>query len=116
MLSSLPLALLRQPFYCLSLFLPTIIAGLGYKGPQANALSTPPYVLGFLTTLAVCWASDRYKNRGLFMVGTMSVCCIGYIILLAQYKPAVSYFACFLAVAGVSPGIVSSIGVQILPR
>lgn len=96
-----------QPFYCLSLFLPTIILGLGYSGPQANALSTPPYVLGFLTTLVVCWASDRYKRRAYFLIGTMSVCLIGYVILIAQYKPAVSYFACFLAVGGVSPGIVS---------
>lgn len=39
----------------------------------------------------------------------MAVCCIGYIILLAQYKPAVSYFATFLCVAGVSPCIALAI-------
>lgn len=39
----------------------------------------------------------------------MSVCLLGYIILISQYKPAVSYFACFLAVGGVSPGIVSGL-------
>ena len=100
---------IAQPFYSLSLFLPVIITGLGFSGPQANALSTPPYFLGFLTTLIACWYSDRIQKRGIILVACMGTCCIGYIILLAQYKPAVSYFATFLCVGGVSPSIALAI-------
>jgi len=100
---------IAQPFYSLSLFLPSIIAALGFKGPQANALSTPPYVLGFITTLGLCWLSDRMKRRGIFIIGVMSLTIVGYIILIVQNKAGVSYFACFLTVAGVSPGIALAI-------
>lgn len=55
---------IAQPFYSLALFSPTIIAKLGYTNANANLLSVPPYVLGFITTLAVGWMSDRSMNRG----------------------------------------------------
>lgn len=100
---------IATPFYCLSLFLPVIITGLGFSGPQANALSTPPYFLGFLTTLLACWYSDKIQKRGIILIGCMSVCAIGYIILIAQYTPGVSYFATFLTVGGVSPSIALAI-------
>lgn len=53
--------------------------------------------------------SDRYQKRGVFLIGAMSVCIIGYIILMAQHTAGVSYFACFLAVGGVSPSIALAI-------
>lgn len=37
---------IAQPFYSLSLFVPTIITSLGYQSWQANLLSVPPYALG----------------------------------------------------------------------
>lgn len=81
---------IAQPFYSLSLFLPSIISALGFANASASALSTPPFFLGFLTTLAVCWYSDRVKRRGIFIIAVMSVAIVGYIIIIAQNKPAVS--------------------------
>ncbi|QRW23990.1 major facilitator superfamily transporter [Rhizoctonia solani] len=40
------------PVYAFSLFLPTIITGLGYSGPQAQLLSVPPYVVACIVTIA----------------------------------------------------------------
>lgn len=98
-----------QPFYSVSLFLPSIITALGFKNATANALSAPPFALGFITTLVMCWWSDKIRKRGIFVIGVMSVNIIGYIILMAQHKAGVSYFATFLTVAGVSPGIALAI-------
>ncbi|KAG8988898.1 hypothetical protein FRB94_005578 [Tulasnella sp. JGI-2019a] len=100
---------IAQPFYSLSLFTPTIIAALGYKNAVANLLSTPPYVLGFITTLGTAYFSDRMRLRGPFIIFWMSVLIVGYIILITQDKPSVSYFAIFLSVAGVSPCISTAI-------
>lgn len=41
---------IAQPFYSLSLFVPSIIVGLGYTSWQANLLSVPPYALGKCAT------------------------------------------------------------------
>jgi len=100
---------IAQPFYSLSLFTPTIIAALGYKNAVANLLSTPPYVLGFITTLGTAYISDRMRLRGPFIIFWMTVLIIGYIILITCPKPSVSYFAIFLSVAGVSPCIATAI-------
>lgn len=41
-----------------TLFLPSIVAGLGiWSTPAAQALTTPPYFLAFLVTVLVGWSS-----------------------------------------------------------
>lgn len=69
----------------------------------------PPYVVGFITTLTVAYLSDRTMMRGPFIIGSMFVVVIGYIILICDVAPGVKYFAIFLTVAGVSPSIGTSI-------
>ena len=80
-----------QPFYSLALFTPTIIKELGYTNANANLLSVPPYVLGFITTLLVGYTSDRLMKRGVFIVGGMSVVIVGYIILISHVHVGVKY-------------------------
>lgn len=80
-----------QPFYSLALFTPTIIKGLGYTNANANLLSVPPYVLGFITTLLVALASDKLMLRGPFIMGGMSIVIVGYIILINDVAIGVKY-------------------------
>ncbi|GJN88975.1 hypothetical protein Rhopal_001946-T1 [Rhodotorula paludigena] len=98
-----------EPLYSLALFTPTIISELGtFNRWQSQLLSTPPYFLAFIITLASALYSDRVKRRGWFNVFWMSIVVIGYAILLGndpREKPGVSYFALFLCVAGVAPAI-----------
>ncbi|KAF9506091.1 hypothetical protein BS47DRAFT_463665 [Hydnum rufescens UP504] len=98
-----------QPFYSLALFTPTIIKELGYTNANANLLSVPPYVFGFITTLLVAIASDRLLRRGIFIIGAMFTVIIGYIILITNVSAGAKYFALFLCVGGVSPCISTSI-------
>jgi len=96
---------IAQPFYSLALFSPTIIKELGYTNANANLLSVPPYVLGFITTLVVAYISDKTMQRGIFIIGCMIVTIIGYAIELSDARIGAKYFGIFLCVAGVSPCI-----------
>lgn len=100
---------IAQPFYSLALFTPSIIASLGYTNANANLLSVPPYVLGFITTLAAGWYSDKILQRGVFIIGFMIITIVGYIIQLCDVSPGAKYFAIFLCVGGVSPCIATCI-------
>ncbi|KIJ55530.1 hypothetical protein M422DRAFT_24098 [Sphaerobolus stellatus SS14] len=100
---------IAQPFYSLSLFVPSIIAALGFTNAKANLLSAAPYGLGTLTTLLVAYFSDRSAMRGPFICGSMFLVVIGYIILLCNVSNGVKFFAVFITVAGTSPGIATAI-------
>ena len=94
---------LSLPLYTLSLFLPTIIKGLGYTAAQAQLLTVPPYAVAFVLTLSVAIASEKFKLRAPFIMGSASLAIIGYIILLCSTKPGVSYVGIIFAAAGIYP-------------
>ena len=91
------------PIYSFSLFLPTIINDLGYAALTAQLLTVPPYMAGFVSVLAVCWASDRLKMRGVFIIGGCLVAAIGFIMLLAGDRAAVRYAGTFFVSVGSIP-------------
>lgn len=98
-----------NPLYSLALFTPQIIQDLEFTGASANLMSVPPYVLGFLTTVASAFVSDRLLVRAPFIVFWMGIVTVGYIILLCDVAPGVKYFALFLTVSGSAPSIASCI-------
>ncbi|KAA1470853.1 MFS general substrate transporter [Dentipellis sp. KUC8613] len=49
------------PFSSISLFSPTIVAGLGYKDLDAQLFTVPMYAVAFVVTVLVAWISDRYE-------------------------------------------------------
>ncbi|KAI9806243.1 MAG: hypothetical protein M1825_006358 [Sarcosagium campestre] len=92
------------PLYTLSLFLPTIIKDLGYTAAQAQLLSVPPYAVAFFLTIGVAVLSERTRYRAPFIMGSVSIAIIGYIILLTtSKKPGVSYVGTIFAAAGIYP-------------
>lgn len=93
------------PLYTLSLFLPTIIAKLGYTAAQAQLLTVPPYAVATILTVIVAVLAEKTQRRAPFLIGSSSLAIIGYIILLTapSKKPGVSYFGTILAAAGIYP-------------
>lgn len=66
-----------------TLFLPSIIAGMGtWSKPAAQALTTPPYFIAFLVTIAIGWSSDKYFERAYHMVAINIVGLIGFLLLM----------------------------------
>ena len=54
--------------YSVSIFLPSIVKGLGYTNQRAQLMTVPPYVVACLFTIAGGFLADRLRRRGPFMV------------------------------------------------
>lgn len=61
------------PLYSYALFLPTIVADLGYKNTTAQLLSVPPYFVACIFCIGAGYLADRMKQRGIFMIGFMCI-------------------------------------------
>ncbi|KAH9210869.1 hypothetical protein DL95DRAFT_512439 [Leptodontidium sp. 2 PMI_412] len=91
------------PIYSYSLFLPTIISALGYKSVKANLVTVPPNMAAFFAVLLVTYLSDRFKQRGIFMLSGATIDIIGYIMLIASSEPLVQYGGTFFVAVGIFP-------------
>jgi hypothetical protein len=100
-----------NPLYSLAIFIPQLISGLGAFGrTSSNLLSVPPYVVGFITTMACAFYSDRHLVRSVPIVACMSLTLLGYILFIVEsVPPGAKYAGFFFAVGGVSPCIALSI-------
>lgn len=52
---------ISAPFSSLSLFTPSITAGLNYKGLKAQLMTVPPYAVAYVVTVVVAWSSDHFN-------------------------------------------------------
>jgi sugar phosphate permease len=93
------------PLYCFSLFLPTILLGMGYKGTQAQLLSVPPYAVAATMTVITGWVADRTKWRGYCNMVISFIGCIGFAMLLASKNVHIQYAGTFLGAMGIYPTV-----------
>jgi MFS family permease len=100
--------------YSYSLFLPTIVAGLGYTGSSAQLHTVPPYVPAAVLTVVVAFLSDRLKWRGPFILICLPLAIIGYIIAITAETNKARYIAVFFMAAGAYPSAPSIL--SILPN
>ncbi|KAI0486412.1 major facilitator superfamily domain-containing protein [Xylaria cf. heliscus] len=90
------------PLYGVSLFLPTIIKGLGYVSSTAQLLTVPIYVAAAILAIVVAYFSDRVGKRSPFVVTCMLAILVGFILCIsAGDKPGVVYAGVFIATAGI---------------
>lgn len=74
--------------------------------PQTDSLpkmSTPPYVLAAITTVAAGFMSDRLQKRGIVAIIFATIGALGFIMLTVTKIPGVNYTGMFFAAAGVYP-------------
>ncbi|EME78268.1 uncharacterized protein MYCFIDRAFT_190618 [Pseudocercospora fijiensis CIRAD86] len=93
------------PLYAFSLFLPTILAGMGYAGTHAQLLSVPPYAVAATMTIFIGWVADRTKQRGICNMFTVTMAIIGFSMLIGTQNPHIQYAGTFLGAAGIYPTI-----------
>lgn len=91
------------PIYSYSLFLPTIIKGLGYTSVKAQLLTVPPNMGAFFMVLLVTWLSDKTRMGGPFMLFGCVIAIAGYIMLISTDHHLINYGGTFLVAAGVFP-------------
>ncbi|KAF7732039.1 hypothetical protein EC973_007144 [Apophysomyces ossiformis] len=86
-----------------TLFLPSIIAGMGtWSKPVAQALTTPPYFMAFLATLAIGYSSDKFFERAYHMIGINVLAIAGFLMLMLiphSNVPAHYAAACLVTVS-----------------
>ncbi|KAI5121462.1 hypothetical protein M0805_003919 [Coniferiporia weirii] len=90
------------PTQPLSTYLPTVIKSFNFNVFVANALTAPPYVLSCITSVAVIWHSDRYRERGFHGTFAASWQLVGWILLRClpdTTSKGVRYFAACIVVS-----------------
>ncbi|KAF2112478.1 pantothenate transporter liz1 [Lophiotrema nucula] len=95
--------------YAFSLFLPSIIAQLGYTSTTANLLSVPPYAGAAILTVTVGYIADRTQQRGLCNIATSLLGIIGFSMLLGSGHAPVQYAGTFLGALGIYPCVANTI-------
>lgn len=101
-----------MPLYAFSLFLPTIIDGLGIAGGsviKAQLLSVPPYAVAALLTVLVGFVADRTRSRGLCNILVSLLGIAGFSMLIGSVDPNVQYAGTFLGAMGIYPCISNTI-------
>jgi cyanate permease len=91
--------------YAFSLFLPTIVQGMGYRGTQAQLLTVPPYICAAVVTICVGFFADHTRYRGYCNLATVTVGMIGFILLLSSSNIRIQYAGTFLGAAGIYPTV-----------
>jgi len=86
-------------------YVPTLIAEMGYGSIKAQGLSAPPYVLAFIIAILACWLTDRYQIRGPVCVVLLVVGAVGYLMLACLRSTAARYAGIWLIINGLFPFI-----------
>lgn len=92
-------------FSSLPVFLPTIIAEMGFDKVSAQGLTAPPFFFSWIITISSAFIADRIKQRGFTIAIVSAVAGVGYVLLATVESTGVRYFGTFLAAAGVFPAI-----------
>jgi sugar phosphate permease len=95
--------------YSFSLFLPTIMVGMGYKGNKAQLMSVPPYAVAAAMTVFVGWFADRTGWRGYSNMAVSLMGCVGFAMLLGSKNVHVQYAGTVLGAAGIYPTVPNTI-------
>lgn len=88
------------PIYSFALFLPTIIKNMGYTANNAQLMSVPPYVCACFFTIIASWFADRYRKRGVFLLGFQLVAILGFALLAGSGKAHIQYTGTIFAAIG----------------
>lgn len=88
------------PIYSFALFSPTIVKNMGYAANEAQLMSVPPYVCACAFTIGASWFADRFRRRGVLLLGFQLVAILGFALLAASGDPAVQYTGLVFAAIG----------------
>lgn len=90
------------PFSSLSLFTPSITAGLGYKNLEAQLMTVPPYAVAYVVQILVSWSADHFNSRAFHSAAAAAVGAAGFLAsaLLPPEAYAHRYGCLIVAAAG----------------
>jgi len=81
-------------------FLPAIIAGLGYEGLSMQYMTIPVYALGACCLATNVYFSDEFKRRGVFLVDCCFPVFVGCVIYISTPNKYADLGGMFVLVLG----------------
>ncbi|KAI1205298.1 MFS general substrate transporter [Annulohypoxylon truncatum] len=77
------------PFSSLSLFSPSIVAGLGFHDLEAQLLTVPPWAAAYIFQILMSWSADHFNARGYHCAAAAVIGAAGF--LASAVLPADDY-------------------------
>ncbi|KAI1205898.1 MFS general substrate transporter [Annulohypoxylon truncatum] len=91
---------ISTPFSSLSLFTPSITAGLGYTDLRAQLMTVPPYAVAYVIQILASWSADHFNARGLHSAALATIGAIGFLASAALPPDAyASRYGCLIVAA-----------------
>jgi MFS family permease len=84
------------PVYSIILSLPSVVAGLGYKGTHATLMACPPYGFGFVIVLLSGWTTDRFGRRYQHYLAGIIITMVALVVLMTVENLKTRYGMFFL--------------------
>ncbi|KIW84705.1 hypothetical protein Z517_00093 [Fonsecaea pedrosoi CBS 271.37] len=88
----------------LSIFMPTILADLGWTATKAQLYSVPPYVAACLVAILIAYISDKTRRRGIYLAVATFLPIAGFSILRWSTNASIRYMAVYFITTGAFPG------------
>ncbi len=95
--------------YAVALFTPIIVHDLGFSAANAQLLSVPPFACASVSTIMICFCSDRMNVRGPFVVLCCGISMIGYLLAYMTSTPGAGYAAAVIGACGAFPNVAVSL-------
>ncbi|KAI5463965.1 major facilitator superfamily domain-containing protein [Mariannaea sp. PMI_226] len=91
------------PLYGISLFLPTIVKGLGYTSSHAQLMTVPIYITAAILAVIAAYISDKAGKRSPFIIGFLCMMLVGFTMCISSSNPKVVYGGIFIATCAIYP-------------
>lgn len=88
----------------MSVFMPTVLADLGWTATKAQLYSVPPYVLASAVAIAIAFISDKTKKRGIYLALFTFLGITGFSVLRWASSSNLKYMGIYFVAIGAFPG------------
>lgn len=86
-------------------FFPSIVATLGFGKTETYLVQAPPYLIAYFVTLLISWSSGRMLEHCWHIVGSISVCLVGAVVMITTLNTGARYFSLILLCSGPFVGL-----------
>ncbi|KAH8701746.1 retrograde regulation protein 2 [Talaromyces proteolyticus] len=90
----------------IGVFMPTIVKSFGFSPVRAQLFTAIPYACGFVSMIGIGILSDRYQNKGFFILGSFTSCVLGLVILLSTTTMQAGMAGVCFLVLGAYPAVI----------
>ncbi|KAF9873975.1 major facilitator superfamily transporter [Colletotrichum karsti] len=100
-----------MPLFAFSLFMPTIVSGLGWEVTTvfSQLMTVPPYAAAAVFTVMVGYAADHFRQRGMFNIIVGFIGIIGFSLLIITDNSVIQYIGVILGAMGLYPCVCNTI-------